>query len=118
MAGSGLNIDVSVSSRSRPICVDTASVVSAKASSTPARYPCSSTASEMRTFSISSPLASPSTSADAVAVKVGSSRSLFCQRAASSQSTAMTTRIRPLRTPACAQMRAAERQRAFERPLR
>ena len=36
MAGKGLNIEVSVDSRSRPRRVDTASVVSAKASATPA----------------------------------------------------------------------------------
>ncbi|CFN63556.1 Uncharacterised protein [Bordetella pertussis] len=36
MAGSGLNIAVSVESRSRPKRVDTASVVNTKASATPA----------------------------------------------------------------------------------
>ena len=36
MAGRGLNMDVSVLSKSRPIWVDTASVVSAPASTTPA----------------------------------------------------------------------------------
>ena len=54
----------------------------------------------------SSPLARPCTSAWAEAVKVGSSKSLSCHSAASCHASASTTRMSPLRTQPCDQIRA------------
>jgi hypothetical protein len=108
MAGSGLNIEVSVVQQVAAELRRHRQRGQREGRSTPAHSPAAAPPALMRTFSISSPLARPSTSARAVCRKVGSSRSLSCQRAAAPRARRAPPGS-PLRTPPAPDARASGR---------
>ena len=80
IAGSGLNMAVSVDRRWVPRRVDTARVVNTTASAMPAVYPMSSTRIVVSVRSISGPRTVASHSAAAISLKAGNISGLLSQR--------------------------------------
>jgi hypothetical protein len=80
IAGSGLNMAVSVSRNSAPMRVMVANVVRSAAIATPALYPTSRILIDTHTLGSSSPLTIASTNALTVALNVGTSSWLLSQR--------------------------------------
>src|SRR5205814_9770114 len=81
IAGNGLNIDVSVSSRSVPIRDVIATTVNSAASAMPQAQPASSALIEVHALPGSEPSAMPRANASSVAPNVGNSSALSSQRA-------------------------------------
>ena len=81
IAGSGLNIAVSIDSRSEPARVETATVVRTAASARPDAYPIASTCSEVNIRSGNTPVEMSRHKVWRVSVRVGKSSGLLIHRA-------------------------------------